>query len=320
MTASPNVTPSRAAVRAPGRAQSRANRSMSRTGYVWIAYMAPAVLILLSTTVVPFAYLIYNSLTHWDLRRAYLGKSWAGLGNYADMLHDPLFWSSLQTTFLAAAGVVVVELTLGMLLALLFNREFAGKRVFRSLFLLPLIMTPVVVGLTWRMLYNSDLGMINYLLRSAHLPTPNWLASAQLALPSIVITDAWHQTPFVTLMFVAGLQSLPTEPNEAARLDGASPLQLFWYITLPQLRPLIFLALIFRATDAIRLFDTIFVMTNGGPANATQTLNMYAYKVGFSFLNMGYGSALAVVLLAICLAISIILVKYSRLELEGGRR
>jgi multiple sugar transport system permease protein len=319
MTASPNVTPSRAAGRTSGRTRSRASRSMSRTGYVWIAYIAPAVLILLSTTVVPFAYLIYNSLTHWDLRRAYLGKSWAGLGNYADMLHDPLFWSSLETTFLAAAGVVVVELTLGMLLALLFNREFAGKRVFRSLFLLPLIMTPVVVGLTWRMLYNSDLGMINYLLRSAHLPTPNWLASAQFALPSIVITDAWHETPFVTLMFVAGLQSLPTEPNEAARLDGASPLQLFWHITLPQLRPLIFLALIFRATDAIRLFDTIFVMTNGGPANATQTLNMYAYKVGFSFLNMGYGSALAVVLLAICLAISIVLVKYSRLDLEGGR-
>ncbi len=320
MVVSPRASAAQTARQTTDRARRRANRTVSRSGNIWIAYMAPAVLILLATTVVPFVYLFYNSLTHWDLRRAYQGQHFIGLGNYADMLGDGLFWSSVETTFLAAAGVVTVELTLGMLLALLFIRQFPGKRVFRSLFLLPLIMTPVVVGLTWRMLYNSDLGMINYLLRSAHLPTPNWLASAELALPSIIITDAWHQTPFVTLMFVAGLQSLPTEPNEAARLDGASPWQLFWHITLPQLRPLIFLALIFRATDAIRLFDTIFVMTNGGPANATQTLNMYAYKVGFAFLNMGYGSALAVILLLICLAISIVLVKYSGLELEGERK
>jgi len=320
MTVRQNAAVARNTLQATDRVRRRANRTVSRSGSAWIAYMAPAVLVLLATTLVPFVYLFYNSLTHWDLRRAYQGQSFIGLSNYADMLHDGLFWSSVETTLIAAAGVVAVELTLGMLLALLFVRQFPGKRVFRSLFLLPLIMTPVVVGLTWRMLYNSDLGMINYLLRSAHLPTPNWLASAELALPSIIITDAWHQTPFVTLMFVAGLQSLPNEPNEAARLDGASPWQLFWRITLPQLRPLIFLALIFRATDAIRLFDTIYVMTNGGPANATQTLNMYAYKVGFAFLNMGYGSALAVVLLLICLVISVVLVKYSGLELEGERK
>jgi len=320
MTVRQNAAVARNTPQATDRVRRRANRTVSRSGSAWIVYMAPAVLVLLATTLVPFVYLFYNSLTHWDLRRAYQGQSFIGLSNYADILHDGLFWSSVETTLIAAAGVVAVELTLGMLLALLFVRQFPGKRVFRSLFLLPLIMTPVVVGLTWRMLYNSDLGMINYLLRSAHLPTPNWLASAELALPSIIITDAWHQTPFVTLMFVAGLQSLPNEPNEAARLDGASPWQLFWRITLPQLRPLIFLALIFRATDAIRLFDTIYVMTNGGPANATQTLNMYAYKVGFAFLNMGYGSALAVVLLLICLVISIVLVKYSGLELEGERK
>lgn len=287
---------------------------------IWVLYMTPALVILLATTIVPFCYLIYNSLTHWDLRRAYLGKSFIGLENYSTLLRDGTFWASMKTTFLAAAGVVIVELTLGMLLALLFNRQFVGKRVLRSLFLLPLITTPVVGGLTWRMLFNSDLGMVNYLLRSVGLPGPNWLASTSLALPSIIIVDAWHNTPFITLMFVAGLQSLPTEPNEAARLDGASPWQMFWHITLPQLRPLIFLALIFRVTDAIRLFDTIFIMTSGGPANATQTLNMYAYKVGFTFLNMGYGSALAVVLLVICLVISVILVKYSRIELEGVKR
>jgi multiple sugar transport system permease protein len=162
--------------------------------------------------------------------------------------------------------------------------------------------------------------MINYLLGSVGLPTPLWLASPRLALPSVVITDTWHAVPFVTLMFVAGLQSLPNEPQEAAKVDGASYWRRFVDITLPQMRPLIFLALIFRATDAIRMFDLIYVMTSGGPANATQTLNMYAYKVGFQFLNIGYGSALAVVLMLVCIAISFVLVRYSGIELEGGAR
>jgi multiple sugar transport system permease protein len=204
-----------------------------------------------------------------------------------------------------------------MLLALLFVREFFGKRVVRSLFLLPLITTPVVVGLTWRMLYNSDLGMINYFLESLHLPTPVWLASTRWAPISVVITDTWTAVPFVTLMFVAGLQAVPMEPKEAATVDGASKARVFFDIVLPQLRPLIFLALIFRATDAIRMFDLIYVMTSGGPANATQTLNMYAFKVGFQFLDIGYGSALAVVLMAICMVISFLAVRFSGFDLEG---
>jgi multiple sugar transport system permease protein len=288
--------------------------------HVWILYVAPAVVVLVAVTIVPLFYLLYNSLTDYDLRRAYLGKTFIGLGNYRAMLQDGIFWDSVRVGLMATVGVVVVELTLGMALALLFNREFPGKRVLRSLFLLPLITTPVVVGLTWRMLYNSDLGMINYVLGTLGLPTPIWLASTQMALPSVIITDTWHAVPFVTLMFLAGLQSLPAEPNEAAKVDGASTWRRFIDITLPQLRPLIFLALIFRATDAIRMFDIIYVMTSGGPANATQTLNLYAYKVGFQFLDIGYGSALAVVLMLVCIGISFVLVKYSGLELTGGQR
>jgi len=282
-------------------------------------YLLPSTILLLAITVAPFFYLIYNSLTRWNLTRAYLGKQYIGLGNYRAMLHDELFWGAMKTTFIAAVAVVVVQLTLGMALALLFCRPFPGKRVVRSLFLLPLITTPVVVGLTWRMLYNSDLGMINYVLRSFGLPTPIWLASPRTALPSVILTDTWIAAPFVTLMFVAGLQSLSVEPREAARIDGASTRRIFFDITLPQLRPLIFLALIFRATDALRMFDLIYVMTAGGPANATQTLNMYAFKVGFQFLNIGYGSALAVVLMGLCIVVSLIFVKYSGLDVEGKR-
>jgi len=285
--------------------------------YTGLLYVTPATLLLLLITIVPLVYLLYNSLTSWDLRRAYLGKEFIGLENYRAMVADVQFRAAIGVTVLLAAGTVIVELVLGLLLALLFNREFPGKRVMRSLFLLPLITTSIVVGLTWRMLYNTDLGMINYVLRALHLPQPLWLADPHMALVSIVLTETWHVTPFVTLMFVAGLQSLSNEPYDAARVDGASGWQQFRFITLPLLRPLIFLAMIFQVTDAIRMFDLIFVMTAGGPANATQTLNMYAYKVGFSFLNMGYGSALAVVLMIVCIGISFILVRYSGLELEA---
>lgn len=283
------------------------------------AYLAPAVVLLVAITVVPLFYLLYNSLTQWDLRRAYLGRSFIGLANYAAMLGDGLFRDAVRVTLLATIGIVIVELILGLLLALLFNREFPGKRVVRSLFLLPLITTPIIVGLTWRMLFNAEFGMIDYFIRLARITPPNWLADPALALPSVILADAWQVTPFVTLMFVAGLQAISPEPYEAAKVDGANAWQRFVYITLPLLRPVIFLALIFRATDAIRQFDLIYVMTGGGPANATQTLNMYVFKVGFSFLNMGYGSALATVLMLVCIGISFVLVKYSGIELEVNR-
>lgn len=283
-----------------------------------LLYLAPATILLFVITIVPFCYLFYNSLMQWDLRKAYLGKTFIGLTNYIAMSSDGMFLQSFQVTILLVAGIVGSQLILGMLLALLFSREFFGKRVLRSLFLIPLITTPVVVGLTWRMLYNTDLGMINYLFTQVGLTAPLWLASPDWAPISIIITDTWAMTPFVTLMFVAGLQSVPTDPYEAAKVDGASALDRFYYITLPMLRPLIFLALIFRITDAVRMFDLIYVMTGGGPANATQTINMYAYKVGFMFLDMGYGSALAMVLMLICIGISFILVKYSGIELGAN--
>ncbi len=279
----------------------------------------PASLLLLTITLIPFGYLIYNSLTSYNLQRAYLGKHFIGLDNYTQMFQDSLFWDSLRVTFILAFMVVGIQLTLGMLLALLFQRQFSGTRLLRSLLLLPLIMTPVVVGLTWRMLYNSDLGMINYVLASLHLPTPIWLASTTWAPISVVITDTWTAVPFVTLMFVAGLQAVPVEPKEAALVDGASKVRVFLDIILPQLRPLIVLAFIFRATDALRMFDLIYVMTSGGPANATQTLNMYAFKVGFQFLDIGYGSALAVSLMLICMVVSFFAVRFSGFDLEGTR-
>jgi multiple sugar transport system permease protein len=284
---------------------------------VGLFYVLPATILLVLITLFPFLYLIYNSLMRWNLQRAYLGQAFIGLENYRNMLADPLFWDAMRVTVVATVSIVVVQLVLGMLLALLFSRQMAGRRVLRSLFLLPLITTPVVVGLTWRMLFNADLGMINYVLRSFGLPEPLWLASTSWALPSIIITDTWQVVPFVTLMFVAGLQSLPVEPREAATIDGASAVRIFFDITLPQLRPLIFLAMLFRVTDALRLFDLIYVMTSGGPANATQTLNLYAFKVGFTFLDIGYGSALAVALMAICVGLSLIIIRYSGLEVEG---
>lgn len=288
-------------------------------GRAGMLYVLPAAVLLALVTLIPFVYLLYNSLQRWNLQRAYLGQSFIGLTNYLTMFQDPLFWQAMQVTVILAIGIVVSQVVLGILLALLFSREVPGKRVLRSLFLLPMITTPVVVGLTWRMLYNADLGMINYALGLVGLPQPIWLASPGWAVTSVVLTDTWQAVPFVTLMFVAGLQALPVEPREAAYVDGANGWRIFRDITLPQLKPIIFLALLFRVTDAIRMFDLIYVLTSGGPANATQTLNMYAFKVGFTFLDIGYGSALAVALMAICIGVSWLLVRYSGLEVGGVR-
>ncbi|MGI8483151.1 MAG: carbohydrate ABC transporter permease [Thermomicrobiales bacterium] len=287
--------------------------------HIGVICVLPATILLFAITVVPFGYLIYNSLTSYNLQRAYLGKHFIGFDNYVKMFQDGLFWDALRVTFSLAAMIVVVQLIFGMLLALLFQRQFIGTRFLRSLLLLPLIMTPVVVGLTWRMLYNSDLGMINYVLGTLGLPTPIWLATTRWAPVSILITDTWASVPFVTLMFVAGLQAVPMEPKEAALVDGASKVRVFFDIILPQLRPLILLAFIFRATDALRMFDLIYVMTSGGPANATQTLNMYAFKVGFQFLDIGYGSALAAALMVICMIVSFVAVRFAGFDLEGTR-
>lgn len=257
--------------------------------------LAPAVLVLAALTLFPIGYVIYLSLTDTGVNSP--NGSFIGLDNFRLIKDDPAFWDSVRVTGLFTGGAVLAEFVLGFAIALLLNGKMRGLGLLRTLMLLPMVMTPVIVALTWRMLYGPTYGYFDYLLSRLGLGQPNWLDNSRLALVSVIAVDVWQWTPFMFLLLTAGLQSMPTEPFEAARVDGAGRLATFRHLTLPLMRNIIIIALIFRAIDAFDTFDIIWVLTNGGPGTTTQTLTIYSYFQSFRWFNFGYGAALSVVML-----------------------
>jgi multiple sugar transport system permease protein len=197
-----------------------------------------------------------------------------------------------------------------MILALLIARDFRGVGLVRTLIIIPLMTTPIVVALTWRMLLNTRSGYINYFLGLFGLPQPDWLGHPLLAMPALILADIWVATPFMATILLAGLLSLPEEPYEAALVDGASAWQMFWRITIPLLRPVFILAVMFRAVDAFRKFESIQIMTGGGPGEATTTINFLTYNTGFHFLRLADSSVMAVVMVVLMLAISLLCIRW----------
>jgi len=200
-----------------------------------------------------------------------------------------------------------LEMVLGLLIAVYFNRQFKGSEAVQAIYILPFAATPVAVALIWRIMLNPEIGVLNYLLRSVGLPGSLWVSSPQTVIPALVMVDVWKWTPMITLIVLAGLKSLPHEPYEAARVDGASALQIFWYITLPLIRPVLIAALMLRSLDNLKEFDIIYTITQGGPGIASETLYLYSYMVGFSFFKAGYGSALMVVVFLIVLVFNVVM-------------
>jgi multiple sugar transport system permease protein len=201
-----------------------------------------------------------------------------------------------------------LQLVLGMGIALLLQRQVVAQGLIRTALLLPMMTTPVVVGLIWRFMFNPTQGIVNYLLGLIGIPGPNWLGGLQTGLLSVMIADIWEWTPFMVLILLAALQTLPQEPYEAAAIDGASTWQTFLHITLPLLRPTIVVAVLLRAIDSFKTFDLVYVMTNGGPGTSTETLSFYTYKWGFKFFQMGYASALSFVMLIMVIIFANILI------------
>jgi multiple sugar transport system permease protein len=191
-----------------------------------------------------------------------------------------------------------------MALAVLFNRDFRGNRLVRTLLLIPMMLAPIVAGLIWRFMYNPQIGIVNYLLRLIHVKGPIWLGDPSVAMPAVVLVDVWQWAPFMFLMLYAGIASLPVDVFEAATVDGASAAQRFFLITLPLLRPIILVAVVIRVIDTLRIFDTIFVLTRGGPANITEVLSIYTYKVGMNFFRIGYATTMSYFLLVIITLVS----------------
>jgi multiple sugar transport system permease protein len=206
----------------------------------------------------------------------------------------------------------VLSITLGLGIAHLLIRNFPARGLARTLFLLPMIATPVAMALVWMTMMSPTIGVLNYFLRSVGLPASAWVASPHVVIPSLLLVETWMWTPMVALILLAGLSSLPSEPFESALVDGASSWQIFWRITLPLMRSTIVVAALFRTIDALKVFDIVYVMTEGGPGFASETLNLYVFQTSFKYLHLGYASALIVVFFSMVLGASLLLLRVRR--------
>ncbi len=242
------------------------------------------------------------------------GLSFRGLGNYVDAFKDPRFLNALIITFIFVGSAVSLEFLLGLGIALLVNRDFWLKRVIVSLIYIPMIMAPIAVALMWRMLYNAQYGPVNYFFLHLNLIGRKiaWLAETKHALQSLIVVDMWQWTPFMFLVLYAGLQSVPPELMEAARIDGASRWQVFRHISFPSLFPFIILAFLFRIIDAFKIFDAVSVLTKGGPGTSTEVVSWLGYLTGFTYFRLGYAAAMAMILFVTVLVISQLLLKKIR--------
>lgn len=273
-------------------------------------FLVPALFILAVVTVYPLFYVLWLSL-HRRLLIFDISK-FIGLENYGFLLRDDRFWNALYNTVYFTGVSVSLELILGLAIAMLLNGAFKGKGIMRSIILVPWVIPTVVSAKMWEWMYNPDFGILNYLLGV----NINWLGSPFWALNAAVFVDVWKTTPFVTLLLMAGLQTIPMDLYGAARVDGASNWYIFKRITLPLLKPMILIVLIFRTLDAFRVFDVIYVLTGGGPGNSTETLSIYAYKTLFQTLQFGYGSTLSVMVFLFVAVITLFYVKLLRRETE----
>lgn len=271
-------------------------------------FVMPAALFVAAVTLYPICYVLYLSLH----RRSLIAdiSRFVGLENFNRLWIDERFWNALFNTVYFTGVSVAIELVLGLAIATLLHRTFKGKGLMRAIILIPWAIPTVVAAKMWEWMYNADFGVFNYLLGIQ----VNWLGSPTWALNAAIFLDVWKTTPFVALLLLAGLHTIPRDLYQAARIDGASGWLVFRRITLPLLRPLILVVLIFRTIDAFRVFDTIYVLTGGGPANSTESLSIYAYKVLFQTLQFGYGSTIAVTVFLIVGLITVFYVRLLRRE------
>lgn len=258
--------------------------------------IAPTAIFALAVTVLPLGYTVLASLQEFPLVRP---PAFVGLQNYQNLLHDANFRGSLGTTLLFTVSATGIEFVLGLVLALLLKEEFSLQGIIRSTLIIPMVIAPVVVGIIWRLLYNTDAGLFSFVIQSLFGTNLSVLSSTTLALPALILVDIWEWTPFMFLILLAGIQSLPQEPFEAARVDGASPWNIFLHLTLPMLRPVIAVALLIRALDAFTVFDQVFVLTQGGPGTATEVATLMIYKTAFRFSQFGYAASMAIFLLVL---------------------
>ncbi|MDH4278585.1 MAG: sugar ABC transporter permease [Acidimicrobiia bacterium] len=292
---------------------SRSMTTARRRSLTSLVLTLPAWLMIVVLIMVPIAVGFYLSLRNERIG-GFVPPQYVGFENYRSEIANKVFWEAALTTVKIMIIGLVIQLPIGVGLALLLHQSLRGTRLFRSVLLIPMLLTPVAVGLMWRFMYDGDLGVINWLLETVGLGRIQWLGDDLAALFAVVLVDSWQSIPFVMLLTLAGLAGMSTSPLEAAKVDGAGPWQLFWYVILPMLRPVLGVILIIRIIDTYKLFDAIFILTRGGPGTATQTLGILNYNTGFNFLATSRAAAIGIALTAITIPLYFLWAQAARIE------
>lgn len=264
----------------------------------------PAVIFVFLLMIFPVTYTAVISFTDWTLTSGRPMK-FVGFESYLKIIKEPRFFNAIGRTFYFTIGAVAAETVLGTAIALILNRDFYGKNALKLILLLPLVATPVAVGIVFNLFYDPTIGFLNYVLSVLGLPQSGWVTAPNTVLPSLMLVDIWQWTPMIALIVMAGLAGLSSEPYESAKVDGASAAQTFFHITLPMVMPTILTAVILRAVDALKTYDIIYAMTGGGPGYSSETLNILAYKFSFEYFNLGQASSILVFLFFIVLLFSL---------------
>jgi multiple sugar transport system permease protein len=259
--------------------------------------LAPGVLYLLAMAVYPTVYSLWLAVHNYTIYRPDMA-SFAGFDNFTDLIGNEVFKQSFVITVLFSLFSVALEVALGLAIAVLLDRKMAGIGLLRTLLIVPVLISPVGMGLTWRYILAPTYGLLTYILKSAGIPTDDWMASTTWSLPAVILVDVWQWTPFVALILLSAMQSVSVEVTEAAELDGLSEWQKLWRIVIPLIRPVAMVVILIRLIDSIRIFDLIFVLTRGGPGTSTEVLGVFSYVTGFTEGDMGSAAAIAWVIVA----------------------
>lgn len=285
---------------------------LTREEIIGILMITPALVVLALVYFYPLGYNIDLSFSNWPIKEA-LPKYYVGLDNYARLFSDKDFQTVIYNTLFFTILSVPTEFFIGLGLALLLNREIKGKNVFITILALPMIVAPVIAALAWKWLYFYDYGALNYVLSFVGVQPIRWMSDVNYAIYSIIIADVWTTTPFMMLILYAGLQMIPTQLYEAAKIDGASHWNIFWRITLPSLKSVLIVALMIRTIDAFtKLFDMVYVITGGGPGYATEVLPTFGYREAFTFFEFGRGAAVTMITLLLSAIMVVIILRTSR--------
>lgn len=277
----------------------------------FIAFMLPAAVALALVLAVPLGYSFIVSFFDTNLKRAGIG-SFVGLGNYIRALQDSYFIGSAWTTVKFTVCVVLAEFILGLMIALLLNSNIRGKNLYFSIIIIPMMITPIAVGLTWRLLLHSNLGIVNYLLSFLGVSEKAWLADPSLALGTVMFIDVWQQVPYMVLVILAGLVTLPTEPYEAAAIDGATRMQTFCRLTIPMMMPTFTVVVLLRAITALKTYDLVYVLTRGGPGTTTEVISYHIYQQAFRYTEIGQASAMSYLLMLFIVPLAIVFVRLAK--------